>query len=124
MKITPLTNAFSTLNQVRDRKEGEGGTGQNAYENLFQKRKEDDAEQKLADEAEVKSAAEAFSAESETKHSGVIATTEGDGPGLRVVLSDAAGHRLRQMSGEEFLKMRERSSADSQKRGKILDRKY
>ena len=50
--------------------------------------------------------------------------TEGRGPGLKVILKDSQGGIVRQLSGEEFLRLRQGSSTEPRMRGKILDQKF
>lgn len=52
------------------------------------------------------------------------AQAEGSGPGLKVILKDGSGAVIRQMTGEEFLKLRDQAKGDAQARGKILDQKF
>ena len=55
---------------------------------------------------------------------GVHAEQSGVGPGLRVTLKGKEGQVLRQLSGQEFLKLRqEKQLAKSSKRGRLLDQK-
>lgn len=123
MKISGLTTALNVMNQVRDKKDaGDGGTGQNAYENQFQKRK-NDSERREASEEDVQEALREFAADPAAQ-SGITASAEGSGPGLRIVLRDGSGQALRQMSGDEFVRMRENARGDSRPRGKLLDQKF
>lgn len=68
-------------------------------------------------------AVQAFGADPQTQASGISAATEGNGPGLRVVVKDAGGGVIRQFTGEEFLKLREAVASDKKGRGKLLDQK-
>lgn len=83
-------------------------------------RKNPEAEKFEVTEKEVRDAIGQFSQENQTRHLGVQAEVIGQGPGLRVVLKDGTGAFLRQMTGEEFLKLRETVAGAS---GKILDQK-
>ncbi len=47
----------------------------------------------------------------------------GQGPGLKIVLKNASGSVIRELSGEEFIKLRETAQQDHKQRGKILDQK-
>lgn len=95
----------------------QGGAGQNAYEQQQKKeRKEEPTEQEFLQ------AVETYGADPTNLENGITATPEGQGPGLRVVLKDAQGGVLRNVSGDEFLKLREavRNGARS---GRLLDQK-
>jgi hypothetical protein len=96
----------------------QGGAGQNAYER--QQKKEQRQEE--PDEREFLQAVETYAADPTNLENGITATPEGQGPGLRVVLKDAHGGVLRNVSGDEFLKLREavRNGARS---GRLLDQK-
>lgn len=83
--------------------------------------KEDSKEQEQATPEEVQKAIERFASDGDTIAQGLTAQSEGTGPGLRVLLKDQNGSLIRQLSGEEFLKLR---NTVTQKRGKILDQKF
>ena len=68
-------------------------------------------------------AIEVFSEDKQAQESGLMVTMEGQGPGLRVLLKDGSGAVIRQMTGDEFVKLRETVSKDPHSRGKILDQK-
>ena len=68
-------------------------------------------------------AIDAFQADAQTQSSGITADQFGEGPGLKVVFKDAKGQVLKQLSGEEFLKLREKVSSELKAPGKILDQK-
>ncbi len=120
MKISQIPITQINL-RVTDKNDKQGGAGQNAYE----RQKEKDQKEEVPFEAsleEVNAAIETFTGD-ETNHShGITAETTGNGPGLKVVLKDAAGGVLRAVSGEEFLKLREAVTA-GRKSGRILDQK-
>jgi hypothetical protein len=103
--------------QVREKSEKEsGGDRQNP---------KDQAPPRVFEvtEEKVEQAMSNFLTDSETKYSGLLASLEGKGPGLRVILKDGTGTVIRQFTGEEFLKLRVESQEDGRKSGKILDRK-
>lgn len=121
MKISPLTEATRFVNQVREKTDGRGNSQQHrqgGYEQ--QKNKQDDASPTLED---IDAAVQAFGEDVQTQANGLSASTEGAGPGLKVVLKDGNGATVRQFTGEEFLKLREAASRDVGSRGKILDQK-
>jgi hypothetical protein len=134
MKIPNFMNTFNLFNHISPRKEGDGGNQQNAgYQRPGdQKKKQSSAptgsfqevlETITVDDGQVVSAVEAFKKEAPQLASGIKADMVGSGPGLRVVLKDVNGSIVRQLSGEEFLRLRDEASKDSRTRGKILDRK-
>lgn len=82
-----------------------------------QEQKEESSEEQKREE--LHEAVEAFGADEQTRQNGIHAETHFSGPGLRVVLKDGSGAIIRQMSGDEFLKLREAIAG----RGKLLDRK-
>jgi len=122
MKINTYPN---NLVQMFDRVNGknadkQGGAGSNAYE---QNKKEQEPKEEFEATIEnVQQAIEDFSANQTNQTHGISATQEGNGPGLKVTLRDAAGGVLRSVSGEEFLKLREAIHSGS-KSGRILDQK-
>src|SRR5690242_12183669 len=56
-------------------------------------------------------AVQAFAADSQAQASGLKASVTGVGPGLKVVLTDQSGGIVRQLSREEFMKLRETTAA-------------
>ena len=71
--------------------------------------------------AKVTSAVDAFGADTATASNGLSAEVEGRGPGLRVTLKDGRGAVVRQLTGEEFVRLREAAAGTN--RGKLLDKK-
>ena len=80
-------------------------------------------ERNTASEQEVAAAIESFAQDKDAQKSGIRAEVEGAGPGLKVFLKDSSGSVLRQLSGLEFVQMREAAASDSRVRGKLLDQK-
>ena len=75
------------------------------------------------DEQVLQAALASFDTDEQAKASGLKADTQGQGPGLRVVLKDGTGAIVRQFTGEEFVKLREACAKGNAARGKILDQK-
>jgi len=120
MKIStsPVYDALRTISQVRSKSDGvSSGNPQQQYPQ--QGGKEDAEESPEQFEQKLDSAIEKF--KEEAKANGLDTQVSGDGPGLRVTLTDGSGAVVRQFTGEEFVKMRE-GSHDG-RRGKILDQK-
>jgi hypothetical protein len=68
-------------------------------------------------------AIELFQADEATVANGLKASIEGQGPGLRIILTDVNGGVVRQFTGEEFLKLRSAAAPGAHRSGKILDQK-
>ena len=123
MKITPpptINTGFAKVSEKQDH----GGTSQQKD----QRQNPDDSkkEKEVHVDSNLQSVAHAieeFSADKHAQANGLSAAMVGAGPGLKVVLKDGSGAIIRQLSGEEFLKLRETVTKDSSKRGKILDQK-
>jgi uncharacterized protein YlxW (UPF0749 family) len=124
LKISGVSEALRFLNAVREKADAEERDGGRERESRDQARKDSQAE---ASQENVGKAIEAFEADPQTKLSGIHASVQGKGPGLRVTLTDCNGAVLRQLSGEEFLRLREAASGQDSNgirgRGKILDQK-
>ena len=122
MKINayPLVNPlFGKIAETH--KDKQGGAGSNAYERN-QKKKDDDEKEFEASLEAVEAAVDGFDEDETNQAHGITASTEGQGPGLRVVLKNADGGVLRSVSGEEFLKLRDAVAAGARS-GRILDQK-
>jgi hypothetical protein len=118
VKINPLSSAAHFLNEVRERREHEDASARH------QRQGHDAPAEKDPDPEEsfekVADAVKSFQDDEQAKAAGINATVSGGGPGLRVVLKDGSGAVVRQLTGEEFLRLREVAG----KRGKILDQKF
>ncbi len=66
-------------------------------------------------------AVSAFSHDPNSQVHGLSAKIEGQGPGLRVTLKDGYGGVVRQLTGEEFMKLK--TAAQGLTRGRLLDKK-
>ncbi len=125
MKINPLTAGQSILRLVSSKDDAQPRDEQRRQprQQYPQNKKPSDlTDKELAEEIE--KAVGSFAADEQTRASGLSATAEGTGPGLRIVLKDSSGSVVRQFTGEEFLDLRKASGKDSRARGKILDQKY
>ncbi len=124
MKINSYSSIQPLFGKVSETfKDKQGGAGSNAFER--QPKKDQDKDQKKEFEASleaVEEAIEGFTDDKTNAQHGISAATEGNGPGLRVVLKDPSGGVLRSVSGEEFLKLREAVSSGC-KSGRLLDQK-
>lgn len=125
-------NSYPSISQITHRSaekaggvanEKQGGAGQNAYQQNQKKKDQDSSEfEKHVSEAKVQEAIHSFADDDKNKGLGITAAQEGSGPGLRVVLKDNQGGILRNISGEEFLKLKEAASSGN-KSGRLLDQK-
>lgn len=125
MKVTRITPDFSGYQkqvQGKDKAEQERDEFRH-HQNQQNKKNEDDQEALEVTDESVAAAIESFQTDDLTQSSGITADSVGQGPGLKVVLKDTKGHVLKQLSGEEFIKLREKVSAERSVRGKILDQK-
>lgn len=125
MRIKPVTDQpLFTGQRVNEKKDADGQRRQPGQDDS---RQESDAERRKptfeVTEAEVRSAIEGFSQDAQAQAFGLTAAQEGEGPGLRVVLKDGHGAVIRQLTGEEFIKIREKVAEQKATRGKILDQK-
>ena len=120
VKINPLSEAFRYLNLVQ-KKDDAGGNSRGQQQDGKNPKK--DPEQFEVDEEKVKAAISAFGSDAQTQVHGLSASSVGAGPGLKVVLKDGSGAVVRQLTGEEFLRLREAAGTDARVRGKILDQK-
>lgn len=121
MKIAPLIDAVSFLGRVQ--KKDDENRRNSRDQNPDQKKKKEDEKDEEQSQQSFEASVESFKNDPQTKASGLSVSTTGSGPGLRVVLKDNQGSVVRQISGEEFVKLREEVAKSSSGRGKILDRK-
>lgn len=119
-----VRNLFETafLPRVNPKQERDSFSGQQDQQKK-RRNNEDSQEEEAFNESDILHAIDAFGSDADAVANGLTATRLGDGPGLRVVLKDQAGTVIRQLTGEEFLKLREAVTGDSASRGKILDQK-
>lgn len=120
MKILPGLAAILPMDSIRTKRDGQGGAGQQQYE---QQHRREEQPREPADEKVVAEAVETFRRDAQAQANGIDAALIGTGPGLRVVLKDGSGAVVRQLSGDEFLKLCQASSPGLRTRGKILDQK-
>jgi hypothetical protein len=114
----PIQASFGRITEAGNDKQG--GAGSNAYERQKKQEKKDDPTPFSAEALE--EAIESFSVDETNLTHGISASSEGSGPGLRVLLKDGTGGILRAVSGEEFLRLREAIHSGS-KSGRLLDQK-
>lgn len=121
MKVRMTQDLTPTAPLVRERREKNSGQEgfQRAFDQERRQKKERDPEEV---EKEVQAEVLRFREDAQSVANGLTASTEQDGPGLKVVLKDGSGTVIRQLTGEEFLKLRE-AVEQIATRGKILDQK-
>lgn len=126
MKIRPTNEVLSFSNRVREKTDAgdshHGGHGGNFQDQLDQK-KDEDLEKIQVTDKEITDAMDSFTHDQQAQLNGLKAEAMGKGPGLKVVLKDGSGAVIRQMTGEEFLKLRKTVKDGTAKVGKILDQK-
>jgi len=118
MKISSA-NFEAIYGGMRTKREGDGDPQKEQYSQQQKKQEEAKKEEGPPSEEKVEAALVEF--REDAKASGIDVSMSGKGPGLRVVLTDGSGAIIRQLSGEDFLKMRE--TGQDSRRGKILDQK-
>jgi hypothetical protein len=127
LKINPFSNVIPLTSAVRSkRNEGDGGGARQHYDpNQNRKDGEREKDPERFDPRLIDDAVQSFTEDAAAQAQGLSATVEGTGPGLRIQVKDCNGTVLRQFSGEEFLRLREATSAQGPglRRGKILDQK-
>jgi hypothetical protein len=123
MKVsTNSANVIQMFDRVTGGKntDSNSGGGSNAYE---QNKKEQEKQQEFEATMEnIQKAVDDFSSNEMNRSHGISASSEGSGPGLKVILKDCNGGVLRSVSGEEFLKLRQALQVGA-KSGRILDQK-
>lgn len=116
MKIAPVIDAISLFGIRPD------SNGGNPKQNKQQKKKDEEKESEKPKQS-FEESVESFNNDPQAVASGLSVSAAGSGPGLRVILKDGQGAVIRQISGEEFVKLREEVAKSASGRGKILDRK-
>ncbi len=115
MKIRTVQSAVVSPYKVGEKSDKEGFS-QNQRD-AQDRQTSEEPEVEVTDE-KVSQAIDAFGAELKEREGGLHAEQVGSGPGLRVVLKDGSGRVIRQLSGQDFLKMRQAVSL------RILDQKF
>jgi len=121
VKIKPVENSMGMIKTVGE-KPDQGQFNRQQKQEDQQRQNTDEPEFDVTDET-VGTAIESFKFDPVAQASGLSAELNGQGPGLKVILKDGSGAILRQMSGEDFLRLREAVSKNGSKSGKILDQK-
>jgi hypothetical protein len=121
VKVTSLTEALRFAGIVREKKDQRDGQGQ-PQQQQHQKSRDQETGREVSGN-EIDEAIASFQKDAQASSNGLTATATGQGFGLRVVLKDGSGAVIRQLTGEEFVKLREAASQQSRPRGKILDQK-
>ena len=122
MKVNSTSNVIRLFQGDSSRKE-RGQQDQNPKKDQEQKKDQRESDPQ-AFEAQVNAAVYSFGLDLHAQNQGLKAETAGHGLGLKVVLKDGMGAVVRQLSGEEFLELRQAASGENKKRGRLLDRKF
>lgn len=123
MKIGLASSVSAYPYVVKEGSDRSGGKQQH------QQSPQKDSEKEEATEDDVEYAVAEFLADQQAQANGLTAAVDGHGPGLKVTLKDSAGTMVRQLSGEEFIKLRQAvtpkggNAAVAPRSGKILDQK-
>jgi hypothetical protein len=135
VKISAITGAMKFLDSVRerrDRQEGGGGgadpgsSGRGGTKGDESPAGDSDthAREKTPSFEEIRQAIEDFKKDALASKNGLTALLTGEGTDARVTLQDDQGNHIRQLTGEEFLRLRAAGSSQTERpRGKILDQK-
>ena len=123
LKIAPVAETIRSLETVRERQDGHSRQQHQQNQKNPRKEQEDDSPRFEVTERKVTEAMASFKSDAQTIAKGLSVSSEGNGPGLKVVLKDGTGAVVRQFTGEEFVRLREAVSKDGRQRGKILDQK-
>ncbi len=124
MKIIPLTAAIQSFERLKPKSvDADAGGSQGGGYGQQQKKNDQEGSREELTAKEVDQAAEEFQNDAQNQASGISATVVANGLGLKVVLKDGSGAVVRQLSGEEFMKLREATTQGTPGRGKILDQK-
>lgn len=123
MKIERLAQIIPFVNRVKEKSDGDkGGQKEKDFKDFLKdQEKKKDHEQTPE---EVKLAVDEFSRDSATNSLGIQATVDESSSGLKVTLQDAKGNKLRILTGQEFIELRNSSKLAAPTTGKLLDKKY
>ncbi len=127
MKIRSADATPYLQTRVTDKRDA--GTSDQGHRHGFDSKKnphsdaENATEKFEVSEDEVQSTLDAFGKNEQIATQGLHAETQGSGPGLRVILKDGEGRFVRQMTGDEFVKLKENLTDTQGRPGKILDQK-
>jgi uncharacterized FlaG/YvyC family protein len=127
MKINSITAGSmgypSRVREFQTELEKASSQDRERQQNHDQTPKQNDENPQSSKSENLEQAVEAFSAEQQVQANGLSASVTGIGPGLKVVLRDEQGSIVRQLTGDEFLKLREAAFGNGPTPGKILDQK-
>jgi hypothetical protein len=127
VKITPAPEAKKFFDRSRSRVEAEKGFNEEKREESRdspeKKRSFKEESVEISDE-DVEVAIQDFSEGQSASNLEIQAVAQGTGPGLKVVLKDGSGSVIRQMTGEEFMRLKENLQDSSTSSGKMLDQKF
>jgi len=122
MKIRPVTDTFQPFQRVSDKPDTGNGSERQSHDDKGRNPKKEEVEVEPGFE-EVSKALESFTLDQQAKESGLSVSMDGKGPGLKVILKDGSGAVIRQLTGEEFVKLRDSVVKDQKSPGKLIDQK-
>jgi len=118
MRIRAVSDQPQLAVKVQEKSDSSGQFQKQMNQQEKQQKQEEEVLTEEEKQKRLQAAIEEFTA------GGLSATPTGTGPGLKVILKDGSGAVIRQMTGEEFLELRETAKGDGRARGKILDQKF
>jgi uncharacterized FlaG/YvyC family protein len=122
------TNTISNKLQIFSQKVNDKGSASEFSQQFNQKneqenKKEEEKEQLVVSDENVSHAIEKFSKDEELSQHGIQMSMVGTGPGLKVILRDGSGAVIRQLSGEDFLRLKQLTDKDTHKHSRLLNTK-
>lgn len=119
MKIPAVTDIPRPIDRVNSKDETDTGS----FEQERRKQEHDQNEDPSVEVTEetVDQAIELFAKDQQALSAGLTAKRESGG---RISIADDQGQLIRQLSGEEFVRLRESIAKSSGESGKILDQKF
>jgi hypothetical protein len=120
MRIRQASEAFQPFQRVSDKPDTGQGSERQSPDDQRRNSKRDELPVQAED---VSKAIEAFSLDQQAKENGLTLSVDGKGPGLKVILKDGSGAVIRQLTGDEFVKLRDSVVKDQKSSGKLIDQK-
>lgn len=122
MKIERLAKVIPFVDRVKEKRdEDKNGQGQKSFQEFL---KDQNKKEEEHTPEEVKKAVDEFARDNVTNSLGLQASVEESGAGLRVTLQDSKGNKIRILTGQEFIELRNNSKTSAPTTGKLLDKKY
>ncbi|OFZ81704.1 MAG: hypothetical protein A2583_12250 [Bdellovibrionales bacterium RIFOXYD1_FULL_53_11] len=123
MKIYSVGDPLNQMTRVQEKQDTDAHSRNRKQEDQGRKNKENNLPIEEVTDENIDLAIKSFTEDAQNRANGLHADKLGSGPGLKIVLKDGTGTVIRQLTGEEFLKVREAADKDGRVHGKILDQK-